>query len=144
MVRRLPVFEEIWRALHETPNIHFYESTQELLLLLRELPQWVETGVPARNGIERTAREIKAALDSSLAQADYHRIVGRIRAIQLTAALAGYPPKPSGDVAPALVARFVVERSEAVLHRLLTIKFVYVSSRLLFRSARRFRRFLTR
>ena len=41
-VRPLPVFLELWEGLNRDPNIHFYDTTAELVDSLVALPRWVE------------------------------------------------------------------------------------------------------
>ncbi len=144
MLRRLPVFEELWRALGETPNIHFYESTTELIAMLSELPSWVAWEPPEGNGAERSAREIEAALKHALAEVDYQRIVRRIRAVQMTSGFMGKAGADPGDTEAAQVAEFVAARMQRTLARLLAIKPVYFASRLAFRTARFARRLVSK
>ena len=40
-LRRLPVFVELWEALGRTANIHFYDSTPDLVAALASPPAWV-------------------------------------------------------------------------------------------------------
>jgi GT2 family glycosyltransferase/glycosyltransferase involved in cell wall biosynthesis len=140
MLRRLPVFEELWRELGHTPNIHFYDSTDELLLKLRELPRWQAWDAPPPgNGTERSAREIEQALEAALADADYGRIVRRLRAVQLAAAL-NHPAHPSiPDTKAAKAAHFAAERFERVLRRVLSFGLFYHASRIAFKAVRVFR-----
>ncbi len=143
LLRRLPVFEEIWQALGKPPNIRFYESTTELIELLAELPRWVEWEPPSGNGAERSAREIKAALNKALEEADYNRIVRRIRAVQMTSEFMGNGGVNPDDSEPAQVARFVASRLENVFRRVLGIKAVYFTSRIVFRGVKRLQYFLS-
>jgi GT2 family glycosyltransferase len=143
LLRRLPVFEELWQALGGPPNIHFYDSTAELIGLLAELPRWVEWEAPGGNGGERTAREIRVALEKALGEADYPRIVRRIRAVQMTSGFMSKGGANPDDTEAAQVAQFVASRLESVLRRVLSIKAVYATSRIAFRVARQLRRWLS-
>jgi glycosyltransferase involved in cell wall biosynthesis len=140
LLRRLPVFDELWRALGETPNIRFYESTTELVAMLEDVPDWVAWEPVAGNGAERSTRELKAALDGAMAHADYQRIVRRIRAVQLASSLATDGSRVGEDSASAQVSQYVIARFESVLRRLLANRAVYLTSRVVFRGARRARR----
>jgi GT2 family glycosyltransferase len=137
-VRRLPVFEELWEALGRTPNIHFYDTTSELIDRLAEIPPWVETPqLPAHNGTARSAREIRDAMNQAILAVTYQRITRRIRAMQLASALSntgGLAPPVDTDAAKA--ARFLAERVEASVHRVLTQRLVYKATRLAFRVTR--------
>jgi GT2 family glycosyltransferase len=139
MLRRLPVFEEIWRGLGETPNIRFYETTADLVRQLRDVPAWLDWTPPPGNGGERSAYEIRAALDSAMQHASYRRIVRRVRAVQLAASVGGTRDMPAAHDRPALAARLAVERAEIVLRRVLSIRSAYILVRLFYRVARRTR-----
>jgi GT2 family glycosyltransferase len=141
MLRRLPVFEELSSELGRPPNIHFYDSTAELLTLLADPPRWVPwTPPPPGNGSERSALEIKAALEAALADVSYQRIVRRLRAVQLTAAL-NHGAQPSiPDTQAARAAHFAAERFEFVLRRVLAVRLVYYMTRIMFRLQRLVRR----
>jgi GT2 family glycosyltransferase len=138
MVRRLPVFEEIWHALGEPPNMHFYESTAHLVETLRTPPLWQAWTAPAAdNGAERSAREIKAALDTALAAVGYDRIVSRLGAVQLAAQLASHAAMPpASDTKAAQAARYFALRVERVTLLLLRLPVLYAGFRVLFRAAR--------
>jgi GT2 family glycosyltransferase len=126
-VRRLPVFEEIWRELGQTPNMHFYDTTAELITLLQVPPVWVETpALPAGNGAARSATEIKLAMEAAMARATYAGIVRRVRGVQLASALSHTDgPGPAIDTDAAKAARFLAVRVEARVTRLLSRRVVY-------------------
>ncbi len=141
MLRRLPVFEELWAALGHTPNIHFYETTSELVALLATPPGWIDTSLsPTDNGAARSAREIKAALEQAIGRADYQRIVRRVRAMQLVSELSCTGSEPAViDNEAAQTARFVAQRFERALRRLLMVPVLYRIFRAMFRAARALR-----
>jgi GT2 family glycosyltransferase len=144
VVRRLPVFEEVWQALGRTPNIYFYDTTAELIELLREAPRWMEWTPPAGNGTDRSACEIKTALDRAIRDADYQKIVRRIRAVQMTSGFMGNTGGNPDDTEAAQVAEFVAARIQRALARLLAIKPVYFTSRIAYRTARLMRRLVSK
>jgi len=130
--RRLPVFEEIWQATGYNPNLHFYESTSDLIERLQSPPaRQPHAPPPPGNGAERNAREIHAAMMQALANPDYHRIVRRIRAVQLPSALShrDEPPPPS-DTKAALAARHLALKVERIALRILRVQGLYVTIRL--------------
>jgi hypothetical protein len=131
-VRRLPVFEEIWQATGYDPNLHFYESTTDLIARLQSPPaRQPHATPPPGNGAERNAREIHAAMMQALAKPDYHRIVRRIRAVQLPSALAHrHEPPPPSDTKAALAARHLALKVERVALRILRVQGLYVTIRL--------------
>ncbi len=142
-VRRLPVFEEIWHALDRTPNVHFYDTTSELVALLQTPVPWVdEAEQQAHNGALRSAREIGGALDAAIGRANYWGILSRLRAVQLASVLANPDAPVSLDTEAARAARFAAERVEFVLRRLLATRAFYQVSRLAFRGARPVLRFV--
>jgi GT2 family glycosyltransferase/glycosyltransferase involved in cell wall biosynthesis len=102
-VRRLPVFEELWHGLARNPNIHFYETTADLVRRLEHIPAWQDTGIepPAERGIDRSARDILAGIEAALPEVEYRVVVDRLRAVQLIAALtppAAAPPPPPDPI----------------------------------------------
>jgi hypothetical protein len=141
LLRRLPVFEELSHELGQPPNIHFYDSTAELLTLLADMPPWAAwIPPPPGNGSERSALEIKAALEAALEDVSYQRIVRRLRAVQLAAAL-NHTAQPSiPDTQAARAAHFAAERFEFVLRRVLANRIVYHMMRIMFRLQRMVRR----
>jgi GT2 family glycosyltransferase len=141
LLRRLPVFEELWAALGHTPNIHFYETTAELVRLLAAPPAWTPLAPPLPgNGAKRSAREIKAALDLAMGRADYRRIARRIRAVQLISELSHTGNEPAViDNAAAQAARFLAQRVEHTARRVLMVPLFYKAIRVLFRAARKLR-----
>jgi hypothetical protein len=49
-VHAMPAFEEVWHGLERNPNIHFYETTADLIEQLRNIPQWIDLLPSAGNG----------------------------------------------------------------------------------------------
>jgi GT2 family glycosyltransferase len=137
-VRRLPVFAEIRVALGNTPNIHFYDTTDELIARLRDPPCWVPCAPPTGNGAARAARDIHDALRLALTRVSHARIVRRIRAVQMVSALAAqHGPPPPSDTKAAAAARYVALRVERVMLRALQSRALYTAARLAWRIARR-------
>jgi len=132
------VFEELWTALGQTPNFHFYETTTELVALLAEPPSWVDHTPPSGNGAERSAYEIKMALDAAMARAGFQRIVDRIRILQLISDLSRTGGEPTViDNAAAQAARFLGQRVERVARRMFVVPAFYKLIRVVFRAARK-------
>jgi GT2 family glycosyltransferase/glycosyltransferase involved in cell wall biosynthesis len=120
-VRRLPVFEELWESQNCNPNIHFYETTGDLIRRLREIAVWDDSVPPpvANNGAGRTAREIRAALERALEQVDYWRIAERVRAVQFPGQVAPHNLLPPHLLPPpaepaAFAAHFLAARVERI------------------------------
>jgi hypothetical protein len=138
-VRRLPVFEEIWEATNRNPNLHFFESTTDLIARLQTPPPWQPNPFPSPgNGAERSARQIRDALLQALDRVEYARIVRRIRAVQLASAVAhqNAMPPPS-DTKAAQAARYVSLKVERIILRILRVRAFYTPARVFFRSLRR-------
>jgi hypothetical protein len=146
-LRKLPVFVELWEYLERNPNIHFYDSTPELIAQLRDIPAWIDfiAANPERNGAERSAREIVAALEVALGQVSFARIVDRVRSMQFASELSN----PTGTLAPgqgvrveaAHLVALQVEKLVRVAFRVGPIYFVF---RTMFRVARAARRMVRR
>jgi len=145
-VRRLPVFEELWESQARNPNVHFYETTADLIERLRVLPGWQEPQAnPAPgNGAERSAREIHAGIKAAIARADYRTIVDRLRAVQFMTEMAAIPswaPLPDAlAIRPHVpstpqdkAARFLAERMELVARKIFRSRLLYGALRLIFR-----------
>jgi hypothetical protein len=102
-VRRLPVFEELWEGQARNPNVHFYETTADLVEQLQVIPAWQEPATMPRgdNGTARSAREIRAGLETALAKANHRTIVERIRAVQFVAELSTVLQSPTITPSPS-------------------------------------------
>jgi GT2 family glycosyltransferase/glycosyltransferase involved in cell wall biosynthesis len=138
-VRRLPVFEEIWEATNRNPNLHFFDSTTDLIARLQTPPPWQPNPFPSPgNGAERSARQIRDALLQALDRVEYARIVRRIRAVQLASAVAhqNAMPPPS-DTKAAQAARYVSLKVERIVLRILRVRAFYAPARMFFRGLRR-------
>lgn len=81
-VRNLPVFEELWKGLDRNPNIHFYETADELIQSLQHIPKWIVTRDAADNGAAEAMRKIREGLDAARSRVTYRRIADRLRAVQ--------------------------------------------------------------
>jgi GT2 family glycosyltransferase len=128
-VRRSPVFEELRHALGDAENIHFYETTGDLADLLQTPPTWIDTApAVAGSGADRSAREIREAIEQSLANADYGRIVSRLRAVQLVNDLAA-GGRDEGRTNAALLARDLGRKTGMMAERVLTTPVVLRASR---------------
>ena len=146
-LRPLPVFGELWQGLGRNPNIYFFETTADLIERLRDIPAWRDAAPPpAQNGAERSAREIRAGLDSALARIDHGRIVERVRAVQVVTDLAealDRPPPPPLPEPPARAdtdaeraARYLARGVEKIARAILAVPAFYAAIRLSFRTLR--------
>jgi len=141
-VRRLPVFEELWEGLGRTPNMHFYETTADLIAKLETIPAWEEPKQPPRpdNGIARCAREIRRGIETALAKVEYATMVERFRAVKFATELSGYPggqsitPAPDHSTTEAdKAAYYLAVRVEWLARRLFRRPGLFRLSRALFR-----------
>jgi GT2 family glycosyltransferase/glycosyltransferase involved in cell wall biosynthesis len=139
-VRRLPVFEELWESQARNPNIHFFETTEDLIRQLRHIAVWDDSArLPATdNGADRSAREIRAGLETALARIDYHRIVERVRAIQFPGQVSpqGAVQHPTLSEPAAFAAQFLAARVERVARWLFKQPLLFAGSRLAARTIR--------
>jgi GT2 family glycosyltransferase len=138
LVRPLPVFLELWERFGNTPNMHFYRTTAELIEKLRTPLLWVDDGAaPADAGADRSAAEIGAAMERAISQITYERIVGRVRAMQFADDISN----PAGNLTPGQsvrveAARLVGVKTEAVFRAAFRVTPVYLAFRTLFRATR--------
>ena len=139
-VRRLPVFEELLESLAHTPNIRFYDTTDDLIRQLRHIAPWDDSvPVPATdNGAGRSAREIRAGLELALARIDYRRIVERVRAVQFPGQVApqSAPLRAIPDEPAAFAAQFLAVRVERLARRLFDLPMLFAGARLIARAIR--------
>jgi GT2 family glycosyltransferase len=138
MVRCLPVFRELWAALGQTPNMHFYQSTEHLIALLATPPVWtVHDAATREEGAGRVARQIRDAMETAIHRADHGRIVRRIRAMQLASDLSDFGRTEVAHASQAAqVAQAVAVRVERATRRVLSVPPVYHATRAMFRAAR--------
>jgi GT2 family glycosyltransferase/glycosyltransferase involved in cell wall biosynthesis len=141
-VRRLPVFGELWESLARNPNIHFYETTEDLIRQLRDIEPWDERAPsPAPgNGVDRSAREIREGLEAALAQVDYRRIVDRVRAVQFPDQVTRRTDERPVPGEP--VALFLAVRVERMALWLFDQRMLFAAVRLVARTIRGFVRLL--
>ncbi len=136
---RLPATEEIWRALGCSPNVHFYDTTDSLIEMLRHVPAWQPDAPPPQQDRLRPAREIRSAMEAALASVDYTTITARVQAMQFAsdaASLQAPPARADAEVA----ARLLATRFETLAQRAFRQKWVFRGTRLAVRSARRVKR----
>lgn len=135
-LRRLPVFEELYEALGQPPNMYFYDTTAELIALLRENPAWRPHAVSAPYTADDSARDIRAALEAARRGAGFTRIARRIEAVQLASAFAHDSSAPVLDSEVGRAARFAGQRVEAIARRVLSSRAAYGLTRAGWHTAR--------
>jgi len=142
-LRRIPVFEELWQAFGQTPNMHFYDTTAELIILLEDAHAWVGEDLqsPKNAGAIGSAETTIAGIDRALQRASFRRIAARLRAVQ-TAGLIGSQSRPPAawEPPPEAAARMLGERVERVAKRLLKNQVIFKTARTAARLARRLKR----
>jgi GT2 family glycosyltransferase len=142
-VRNLPVFKELWEQLDRNPNIHFFQTTADLITQLRNPPEWIEftPTQPGQNGTIRAARQIGAALEDAISDANFHRIATRIRNMQF-ADSASREARHQAQLRTieAEAAHLLATRMERLAKSAFQIKPVYSLARTVFRAARATRR----
>jgi GT2 family glycosyltransferase len=144
-VRKLPVFQELYEGLGRNPNIYFYETTEDLVARLQEIPVWQEVRTATEPGIgaARSAGEILALVDAALLQVQYRIIVDRLRAVRVDVKLIARPGQAAQSSVQTAqrelldqVASFAAVRFEWFVRRALQIRIVYLVSRAVFRLLR--------
>ena len=138
-VRPLPVFLELWEKLGRSPNIHFYESTPDLLAALAENPRWIEaTNSECREDATFSAREIHRAVKTAIAGAEYGRIVRRVRAMQFASEIAASGRRRvTHPTQAAQIAHWLAVRVECVVRRALSFQPIYRTMRAIFQLVRK-------
>ncbi len=137
--RRLPVTVDIWQALGRSPNVHFYDTTEELAEKLREIPAWQPEPPPPAQDRLRPARELRTALEAAMAKVTYTTIAARVQAMQF-ASDAGKADTPSAMAEADIAAQLVAARLEGVARRAFRQRWVFSATRMMVRSVRRIRR----
>ena len=136
--RRLPVTEEIWQALGCSPNVHFFETTDELIEKLRTVPAWQPEPPQLGQDRLRPAREIRSALEAAMQTVTYEIITARVQAMQF-ASDAGNLLQTTALQDADIAAGLVAARLEALARRAFRQKLVFKATRLAVRSVRRLR-----
>ncbi len=137
--RRLPVTMDIWNALGRSRNLHFYNTTDELIEKLQDMPAWQPEPPQPEQDRLRTAREIRAAVEAAMKKVTYTTIVARVQAMQFASdAVKLEQPSVAGHT--DIAARLVAARLEGVARRAFQKRWVFGATRLVVRSIRRLRR----
>ncbi len=137
--RRLPATMEIWLALGRSENLHFYDTTEELIAKLQDMPAWRPEPPQPEHDRLRTAREIRAAVETAMRNVTYTTIASRVQAMQF-ASDAVKLEQPSAAGHTDIAARLVAARLESVARRAFKKRWVFGATRLVVRSVRRLRR----
>lgn len=136
VVRAIPSLIEVHRALGSDPNVHFFETTAELVKRLENLPVWIEKPSPRiRDDAERAAQDVRALLEASLAAAGYESISGRFGAIHSLLGARHHLVPPAANP-PDAIARRIGAEVERATARLLRNRFAYGVMRFFFRLSR--------
>lgn len=144
-VRRIPVFKEIADRLQEgAQNIYWYDTTQELIDLLRlGVPGWQGgSAVGEPDGWGRSAMQVLATLQFRISKSNHSFISERLRwfssfmqhNVQFKADIDRYN----------LVSRQISARIENILSAVLSNRAVYYSLRFVWRFVKRVRSFFER
>jgi hypothetical protein len=135
-VRPLPPHLEIHEGLGRNPNVHFFETTADLLRLLERLPEWRPSNNPKRGDGERAANDIRRLIEKGIREANYATISRRFRSLHTIYGAAHVlnlkPPPPPPEAAALRAGDFTAR----VFRRLFRVRFVYSISRLTFNAAR--------
>ena len=133
--RRLPATEEIWIAHARNPNIHFYDTTAELLTALQDTPAWHHVKQPD-TASPQSAVEIGDALDAAMQRISYTRVVARVQAMQFASDVG-----KNGVVAevdpPAIAASLVAARIERAMRHAFNRPMLFRATRMAVRAVRR-------
>ncbi|MDX2275810.1 MAG: glycosyltransferase [Hyphomonadaceae bacterium] len=137
VARRLPPLLEIAERMGWPANLHFFESTEELMQMVPQLPGWQEgPSGSVKNDAERAARDVQEIMSVALRQVSYDRIRARVRHIQHVFSIARFVPGTPAEFA----AQRIAQQSEHLFRRLFKIPGVFRFTRLLYRIADTVRR----
>ncbi len=137
--RRLPATVDIWHALGRSANVHFYDTTDELIERLRDMPAWQPEPPQPEPDRLRTAGEIRTAVEAAMETVTHTTITARVQAMQF-ASDAAKLEQPSVAGHTELAARLVAVRLEGIARRAFQQPWVFGTTRLFVRSVRRLRR----
>ncbi len=141
LVRDMPVLRELHAAVGGNPNVHFFETTADLVSTMKSPPAWVEApGYPTLKGdSRRVADDIRALIEKAIEEANYPRILDRFRAIHTlygaASSMGGRRRNPSNPA--EFIAQRAADSVEYVVKSLLSFRPVYVGARWVYRRARK-------
>lgn len=138
LARRIPPAQEIHRNLAYDPNLHFFDTTGELVELLRSPPTWKERAEieMLKTDGDRQASDILGIIERCLPAANYGQILDRVRATQTVLRQSGETatevPKDNAGSAAYRIGR----ATERMLKPMLKVPIVYKGFRAAYRIAR--------
>jgi len=141
-LRRLPVFLELWKKLGRTPNMHFYDTTAELIEILQTPPIFIENSEPVlpQDGAARSVREIRDAAAAALTRVDAMRVISRVRDMQFASDVWYRPDAPALPEDPASrAARRLAGIAESVGLMIFRNRIIYSTGRAIGRALMRLR-----
>ena len=123
IARSIPALREVYEELGHNPNVYFYDTTTDLLEILKTPPSWIETDIanPKLGDAKRAAADIRAAIDKALSQSSYEIILNRFRMIHTHFSFFRQEPQSDGA---GFAARFVAIQVERVVVALLRLPFI--------------------
>lgn len=144
IARRMPVFEEIVAAMGGSPNVHLFESTQEMAEAAASGDiVWRPQPISSGQGWARSAAEIRGAVEQAIGAIDARRVEARFRALDLRRAeRAGAVHAAPAPPAPLLTreegaARAAGRLAEQLAGRIFAIGPVFGAARGLWHGAKR-------
>ena len=135
LTRRLPASEEIWIAHARNPNIHFYDTTAELVTALQTTPSWCAVPQPD-SATPQSADEIGLALQAAMCRISFGRVASRVQAMQF-ASDAGKLGTVIVVDPPAVAAGLIAARVERAVQRAFSRPIVFRATRVAVRAMRR-------
>lgn len=135
LARRTPVALEIHESLGLNPNLHLYDTTEELVAKLKSAPAWIDSAATGTHDAVKAAVALHAAIKHALDRVSYASVVRRIRTLQ--SASLGQMPEFGGHGGAARLIGILTERAAGAVLR---NKLVYAGARAVFRLARETRR----
>jgi GT2 family glycosyltransferase len=116
VARRIPPLVEISQALDAPENLHFFDSTDDLIKIVANPPAWRGALANTREGdADRAAQDVRDMIEQALTQVTYQGIKDRFRGVQILFEIA--------RTVPGTRAEFAARRTSLIIERVLRLVF---------------------
>src|SRR5262249_55252327 len=105
LARSIPALQELQQRIGRNPNVHFFETTGDLVGMMKTPPVWTDVGIPQplSGDSARAAKDIRDLLEAAIADATYVSIYDRFRQMHMIYGVASkhaaLPPDNNPDSA---------------------------------------------
>jgi GT2 family glycosyltransferase/glycosyltransferase involved in cell wall biosynthesis len=130
VARRLPPLTEISDALDQPHNLHFFETLDELMAIVRDPPAWRATqSAGVKGDADRAARDVREMIEDAVKRVSYTRIQNRFRDVYVVYSMA--PGTPGAR--PEFAAQRIGQMTERLFRSLFRLPGVFEFTRGLYR-----------